>query len=94
MNALEAGFLFVVVGCPIAICVVAVIGAHFHDRENIELFDDRPAPATELHARRSEVEEMLETVNRSRRARGAPARTLQQVGRHQAGSLRAVDGDG
>jgi hypothetical protein len=71
----------VLVGTPIAIVIVAVIGAYFYENDNEALFDElsiRP-PAAELGVRHQELEEMLETVNRSRRARGAPERTLQEL---------------
>jgi hypothetical protein len=78
---MELLFLLVVFGTPAAICLVAVIGAHFHRQDNAELLDLRPVltPEGEAHLRHREVEEMLQAVNRYRRERGASERTLEQL---------------
>lgn len=78
---MELLFLIVVLGTPAAICLVAVIGAHFHEQDNTELLDWRPAltPEREAHLRHREIDEMLDAVNRYRRQRGASERTLGDV---------------
>ncbi|MHB1538656.1 MAG: hypothetical protein ACYCUM_03130 [Solirubrobacteraceae bacterium] len=79
-------FLLVVLGTPAAICIVAVIGAHFHEQDNAELLDWRPAltPEREAQLRHREVDEMLEAVNRYRRQRGESERTLEQISSQSA----------
>jgi hypothetical protein len=78
---MELLFLIVVLGTPAAICLVAVVGAHFHEEDNAELLDWRPAlsPERENHLRHHELDEMLDAVNRYRRERGAPERTLREL---------------
>jgi hypothetical protein len=78
---MELLFLLVVLGTPAAICLVAVIGAHFHDQDNAQLLDWQPAisPERESHLRHRELDEMLDAVNRYRRQRGAPERSLRDL---------------
>lgn len=78
---MELFFLLVVLGTPAAICLVAVIGAHFHEEDNTELLDWQPAlsPERESHLRHRELDEMLDAVNRYRRQRGAPERSLREL---------------
>ncbi|HEY1689814.1 MAG TPA: hypothetical protein VGF95_13240 [Solirubrobacteraceae bacterium] len=78
---MELLFLAVTIGTPLAICLVAVIGAHFHDGDNASLLDWQPtrSPETEARLRHRELDEMLDAVNRYRRERGAPERTLQEL---------------
>lgn len=78
---LELMFLLVTIGTPLAICVVAVIGAYFHGNDDATLLDWQPtrSPETEAKLRHRELDEMLDAVNRYRRQRGAPERTLQEL---------------
>lgn len=78
---METIFLAVVVGMPLAICLLAVIAAHFHSGDNASLIDWKPARSAETEARlrRSEVEQMLAAVNRYRRGRGVPERSLEEL---------------
>lgn len=71
-------FFSVVVGMPLTICLVGVIGAYFQD-DDAWLIDLARTRSAELEARmrRSEVDQMLAVVNRSRRARGADERSLE-----------------
>lgn len=80
---METFYLSVVLGTPLAICVVAVIGAHFHQGGNAKLLDWQPTRSPELEARlkRRELDEMLAAVNRYRRARGASERSLEEITR-------------
>lgn len=87
---MELVFLSVVFGTPAAICLVAVIGAHFHERDNTQLLDWQPplSPEREAHLRHRELDEMLAAVNRYRRERGAPERTLRELSSPPAGAAR------
>jgi hypothetical protein len=78
---MEAVFLSVVVGIPLVICLIAVIGSHFHEGDNATLIDWKPTRSAEAEARmkRSEVDQMLAAVNRYRRARGAGERSLDEI---------------
>lgn len=78
---MELLFLLVVLGTPAAICLIAVIGAHFHEEDNAELLDWRPTltPDARAHLEHREVDEMLQAVNRYRRQRGASERTLEEL---------------
>jgi hypothetical protein len=78
---LELYFLSVVVGMPLLICLVAVVGAHLHRGGNDTLIDWQPTRSAETEARlrNSEVEQMLAAVNRYRRLRGAPERSLDEL---------------
>lgn len=90
---METLFLLVVLGTPAAICLVAVIGAHFHQQDNAELLDWRPAltPEREAHLRHRELDEMLEAVNRYRRLRGASERTLEEISSPAAAARQRRD---
>ncbi len=78
---MHAAFLAVVLGGPLAICIVAVIGAHFHDRDNDTLLGLGPStPPDAEHVRTArELEDMLGAVNRYRRRRGASERSLDEI---------------
>lgn len=78
---MHAAFLAVVLGGPLAICVVAVVGAHFHDRDNGTLLGlGSTAPPESEHGRTArELEDMLGAVNRYRRRRGASERSIDEL---------------
>jgi hypothetical protein len=78
---MEVVFLSVVLGIPLLICLIAVIGSHFHEGDNATLIDWKPTRSAEAEARmkRSEVDQMLAAVNRYRRARGAGERSLDEI---------------
>lgn len=78
---MEIAFLSMVLGVPFAICLVAVIGSHFHEGDNDTLIDWKPTRSAEAEARmkRSDVDQMLAAVNRYRRARGASERSLDDL---------------
>lgn len=78
---METLFLVVVLGTPAALCALAVLGAHFHKGGNATLLDWQPTRSAETEARleSNEVEQMLGAVNRYRRQRGLPARTINEV---------------
>lgn len=76
-------FLVVVLGTPAVLCLIAILGAHFHKGGDATLLDWQPTRSAETEARleSSEVEQMLGAVNRCRGERGLPARTIDQVTR-------------
>lgn len=78
---MEIAFLSFVIGIPIAICLIAMIGSHFHEGDNARLIDWKPtrSPEAEARMKSSEVDQMLAAVNRYRRARGARERSLEEI---------------
>ncbi|HUB73251.1 MAG TPA: hypothetical protein VL979_04335 [Solirubrobacteraceae bacterium] len=84
----ELYFLLVVLGLPALLLAVALVAAHFYAGGAEELLDWRPtrSPEREAELDAGELEQMLGALNRYRRMRGAPERTLEQVsGRAWAG---------
>lgn len=81
---METLFLLVVLGFPAAICLVALLGAHFHKGGDATLLDWQPtrSPETEARLQRGEVDQMLAAVNRYRGMRGLPARTVEELTGH------------
>lgn len=80
---MELIFLSFVLGIPLVMCLIAVIGAHLNRDDDATLLDWQPtrSPETEAGLKRGEVEQMLTAVNRCRRSRGAQERTLQELAR-------------
>lgn len=78
---MEVAFLSVVLGGPLLMCLIALVGSHFHQGDNASLIDWKPTRSAEAEARmkRSDVEQMLAAVNRYRRARGASERSLEEI---------------
>lgn len=77
----EIAFLSMVLGVPLLICLVGVLGSHFYDGDDASLLDWKLTRSAELEAqiRSSDVEQMLDAVNRYRQARGAGERSLQEL---------------
>ena len=89
----ERYFLIVVVGGPLALLAIAAIGAHFHRDDNEYLLDWKPTRSLkrEIAMQTGETEQLLEAVNRRRRARGAPERTLDEwISRRPEDGLRGA----
>jgi hypothetical protein len=78
---MEIAFLSVVLGGPLLMCLIALLGSHFHRGDDASLIDWKPTRSADLEARlrSSEVEQMLAAVNRYRRARGAAERSLEEI---------------
>lgn len=79
--AMEIAFLSMVVGIPLVICLIAVLGSHFYQGDDASLLDWKLTRSAEREAqiRRSDVDQMLDAVNRYRRARGADERSLEDL---------------
>lgn len=85
---MEVAFLSVVLGGPLLMCLIALLGSHFHRGDDASLIDWKPTRSAQDEARMasSEVEQMLAAVNRYRRARGARERSLEEI------AARRMDG--
>ncbi len=77
---MEVAFLSVVLGGPLLMCLIALVGSHFHEGGDASLIDWKPTRSAEAEARmkNSEVEQMLAAINRYRRARGVNERSLER----------------
>src|ERR1039458_2803292 len=87
-------FLVMVVGAPLSILVVAMVGSYFYRGGNEEILDWKltRSPEREAELQLSDVDQMLAAQNRYRRQRGAPERSLEEVSERAQASL-TPDGD-
>jgi hypothetical protein len=87
-------FLVVVVGAPLSILVVAMVGSYFHRGGNEEILDWKltRSPEREAELQFSDVDQMLAAQNRYRRQRGAPERSLEEVSERAQASLKPDGG--
>jgi hypothetical protein len=78
---METRFLIIVLGTPLLILLVAVLGAHFYRGSEAELLDWKltRSPETEVKLELSDIDQMLAAQNRLRRERGAPERSLEEI---------------
>ena len=74
-------YLLVVLGLPTILLVIAMLAGYFYRGGNERLLDWKPtrSPRREAELQHGETHQMLTAVNRYRRMRGAPERSLQQV---------------
>jgi hypothetical protein len=84
----QAYFLVMVFGFPLAMLVIAMLGAHFYPGGSDELLDWKPtrSPKREAELQLNEVHQMLAAQNRYRRLRGVPERSLEEVTGHASAS--------
>ncbi len=77
----ETYCLIVVFGLPLLIVIIAMLGGCFYQGGNERLLDWKPtrSPRREAELQHGETEQMLASLNRYRRMRGAPERSLEQV---------------
>jgi hypothetical protein len=85
----ETYFLLIVLGLPVIIIVVAVLAGRLHHGYEDGL-DWKPtrSPQREAELQLGEVDQMLVALNRYRRLRGAPERSLAEVTERNRASLR------
>jgi len=78
---MEVYFLSVVLGFPLAILIVAVIGGYLHREDDTEMLSWPRPGAVNAEAKREilEINQMLAAQNELRRRRGAPERSLDEV---------------
>jgi hypothetical protein len=77
----QAFFLGMVFGLPLVVLLIALVAGHLHRDDTEELLDWRPTRSPEREAQlvQGDVEQMLTALNRYRRLRGAPERSLEEV---------------
>jgi hypothetical protein len=77
----QAYFLVMALGVPVAMLVLAMLGAAFYRDGYAKLLDWRPtrSPQREAELQHDDVDQMLAAQNRYRRLRGAPERDLDEV---------------
>jgi hypothetical protein len=77
----ETYFLLVVLGLPLALVVIAMLGGFFYRGGYERLLDWRStrSPSREAEVQLGDIDQVLAAVNRYRRMRGAPERSLQEV---------------
>jgi hypothetical protein len=82
-------FLGMVLGLPALLLVIALIAGLFYREGPEELLDWRPTRSLEKEAEleHGDVHQMLAALNRYRRARGAPERSLQETTERVWGNL-------
>jgi hypothetical protein len=88
-------FLLVVLGLPLAIVLIAMLGGLLYRDGYERLLDWKStrSPAREAEVQVGDVDQVLAAVNRYRRMRGAPERSLQQITEHAWASLDRYDGE-
>ncbi len=77
----EAYFLAMVIGLPVVLLALALIAGYFYREGAEELLDWQPtrSPEKEAELERGEIQQMLAALNRYRRRRGAPERSLEEA---------------
>ena len=88
-----AYFLVMVVGLPVVMLLIALIGASLRRGDNEQLLDWKPtrSPRREAELHVGETQQMLNALNGYRRSRGAPELRLQEVAERGWASLRQHD---
>jgi hypothetical protein len=77
----ETYCLIVVLGLPLTVVAIAMLGGCFYRGGNERLLDWKPtrSPSREAELQHGETDQMLTSLNRYRRMRGVPERSLAQV---------------
>jgi hypothetical protein len=77
----EAYFLIMVLGLPVLLILVCLVAGFLYRDGPEELLDWRPtrSPEKEAELEHGDVHQMLAALNRYRRERGAPERTLEEA---------------
>ena len=85
-------YLLMVVGLPVVFLAIALLATRFH-RDDARVLDWKPTRSdsreAELHA--GDVEQMLDALNKYRRLRGAPERSLQEITQENWAGLEQYD---
>lgn len=85
----QAYFLAMVLGGPLLLLLIALIAGGLYGGSAEELLDWRPtrSPQREVELEHGDVQQMLAAINRYRRMRGAPERTLEEIDERARGAL-------
>jgi len=89
----ELYFLLMVIGLPVLILGLALAAARFYHDGPEELLDWKPtrSPRREAELYGGDTHDMLGAINRYRRLRGAPDRSLEEVTEHSWADLDQYD---
>jgi hypothetical protein len=87
---MELSFMVIALAPPLLMLVIAMLAGHFNGDGNEELLDWRPtrSPKRESELQVHELDQMLAALNKYRRQRGAPERSLKEVVEHSPAPLR------
>jgi hypothetical protein len=86
-------FLAMAFGLPLTLLVLAMLAGAFYRGDYAKLLDWRQTRSArrEAELQHDDLQQMLAALNRYRRKRGAPERSLEQVTRHSRASRLYVD---
>ncbi len=89
-------FFFMVLGLPLLLLAIAMLAGCFYRDGYERLLDWKPtrSPKREAELQLGETHQMLSALNRYRRSRGAPERSLQEITEHAWANLEEQDADG
>jgi hypothetical protein len=88
-------FFFMVLGLPLLILVIAMLGGCLYRGGYEQLLDWKPtrSPKREAELALGDTHQMLSALNRYRRSRGAPERSLQEITEHAWAGLEEHGGE-
>jgi hypothetical protein len=86
-------YLLMIIGVPVAFLLIAMWGFVFHRHDDAEVLDWKPtrSPQREAELHVGDTQEMLDALNRYRRLRGAPERSLEEITEENWASLDHYD---
>jgi hypothetical protein len=86
-------FILIVVGLPVAFLLIAMVGTRLHHDGNEQLLDWKPtrSPRREAELHAGDTQQMLDALNRYRRLRGAPERSLEEITEQNWANLEQFD---
>jgi hypothetical protein len=88
-------FFSMVVGLPLLMLAIALLAGRFYRDGYERLLDWKPtrSPQREAELEIGETHQMLSALNRYRRSRGAPERSLQEITEHTWAALDENDAE-
>jgi hypothetical protein len=88
-------FLLMVLGLPLALLTIAMLAGRFYRDGYERLLDWKPtrSPKREAELSIGDTEQMLSAINRYRRSRGAPERSLEEISNHAWAELDRHDAE-
>jgi hypothetical protein len=86
-------FFFMVLGLPLLILAIAMLAGCLYRDGYERLLDWKPtrSPSREAELQLGETQQMLSSINRYRRSRGAQERSLEEITKHAWASLEQQD---
>jgi|SRR4030088_2602333 hypothetical protein len=89
----QAYFLVMALGVPLLLLILAIVAGASYRGSYATLLDWRPtrSPQREAELQHDDVDQMLAALNRYRRRRGAPERSLEEAARASWASTLGMD---